>query len=81
MKIKFFQHDVLNLSVITWCGYTFPGMILLSDLDRAGRLDPSKDMFLHVLTCTSNDFKALPPDVRTGTGKTFELLFEVDLLK
>jgi hypothetical protein len=43
----------------TWCGREVPGMILLRDLKGAMRLDHSKDMSVHVSTCTSYDFNAL----------------------
>jgi hypothetical protein len=36
-----------------WCGYEVPGMILLSFLKGAMRLNHSKDMSVHVLTCNS----------------------------
>jgi len=35
------------------CGYEVLGMILLRYLNGATRLDRSKDMSLHVSTCTS----------------------------
>jgi len=38
-------------------------MILLLGLKGAMRLDRSKDMSLHVSTCTSYDFNALKPVV------------------
>jgi hypothetical protein len=43
----------------TWCGYEVAGMILLHDLKGAMSLDCSKDMSVHVSTCTSYDFIAL----------------------
>jgi hypothetical protein len=45
------------------CGCEVTGMILLSDLKGAMRLDRSKDMSMHVSTCTSYDFNALTPVV------------------
>jgi len=36
-------------------------MILLRDLKGVMRLDRSKDMSMHVSTCTSYDFSALTP--------------------
>jgi hypothetical protein len=39
-------------------------MILLRDLQGAVRLDRSKDLSMHVPTCTSYDFNALTPVVQ-----------------
>jgi hypothetical protein len=47
----------------TQCGYEVPRMILMHDLKGAMRLDRSKDMSVHVSTCTSYDFNALTPVV------------------
>jgi hypothetical protein len=44
-------------------GYKVSGMILLLDLKGAMRLYLSKDVSVHVLTCTSYDFIALTPVV------------------
>jgi hypothetical protein len=41
------------------CDYEVPGMILLRNLQGAMRLDRSKDMSVHVSTCTSYDLNAL----------------------
>jgi len=53
-------------------------MILLRDLDGPMWLHRRKDMFLHVFVCTSNDFKALLPDVWTGADKMCVLLCDVE---
>jgi hypothetical protein len=45
------------------CSYDVPRMILLCNVKEAMRLDHSKDMFVHVSTCTSYDFNALTPVV------------------
>jgi hypothetical protein len=47
----------------TWFGYEVPGIILLRDLQGAMLLDHSKDMSMHVSTCTSYNFNALTPIV------------------
>jgi hypothetical protein len=44
-------------------GYEVPGIILLSKLTGVTRLDHSKDMSVHVLTCTNYNFNAC------GAGK------------
>jgi hypothetical protein len=48
---------------LTWCGYEVPGMVSLRDLKGDTRLDRSKDMSVHVSTCTSYDLNALAPVV------------------
>jgi len=45
------------------CGYEVPGIILLRDLQGAMLLDHSKDMSMHVSTCTSYDFSTFMPAV------------------
>jgi hypothetical protein len=47
----------------TWCGYEVPGTILLHHLKGAMQLDHSKDMFVHISTCTGCDFNAFTPVV------------------
>jgi hypothetical protein len=49
------------LLTITWCGYDVPAIILFRDLKETVRLDRSKDMSAHVLTCTNYNFNALAP--------------------
>jgi len=46
-----------------WYGCEVPGMILLCDLQGAMQLDCSKHMSVHVSTCASYNFNALPPVV------------------
>jgi hypothetical protein len=46
-----------------WCGYEVPRMTLLHNLKRAMQLDHSKDMYVHVLICTSYNFNTLMPEV------------------
>jgi len=46
-----------------WCGYEVPGTILLHNLKGAMQLDRTKDMSLHVSTCTSYYFNTLMPVV------------------
>jgi len=41
-----------------------PGMILLCNLEGAMQFDCSKDMSVHVSTCTSYDFNVLIPVTR-----------------
>jgi len=43
------------------CSHEVPGMILLHDLQGAMQLDHSKDMYMHVSTCTSYDLNTLTP--------------------
>jgi hypothetical protein len=43
--------------------YEVPGMTLLRDLKGSMLLDRSKDISVHVSTCTSYDFNALMPVV------------------
>jgi hypothetical protein len=45
--------------VNTYCGYEVPEIISLGGLNRAIQLDRSKDMSVHVSTCTSYDFNEL----------------------
>jgi hypothetical protein len=40
------------------CGYEVPGIVLLRDFTGSMRFDRSKDMSVHVTTCTSYDFNA-----------------------
>jgi len=47
------------ITVNTWCGYEVLRMILLHDLNGAMCLDCSKDIPVHVLTCTTYDFNTL----------------------
>jgi hypothetical protein len=51
----------VGLFRFTLCGYEVSGIVLLLDLKGAVRLGRNKDMSVHVLTCTSYDFKALMP--------------------
>jgi hypothetical protein len=51
-------HGVRGLH-IRWSDYEVPGMILLRDLKATSRLARSKDMSVHVSTCTIYDFNAL----------------------
>jgi hypothetical protein len=51
--------DDLVIQQCTWCGNKVPGMILLHHFKKAKRFDHSKDIPVHVSTCTSYDFKAL----------------------
>jgi hypothetical protein len=46
-----------------WCGCEVYRIILLRDLKGAMRLDRSKDMSVHVSTCTSYDSNTLTPVV------------------
>jgi len=46
-----------------WSGREVVGMTLLRDLKGAMRLHHSKDMSVHVSTCTSYDFNTLTPVV------------------
>jgi hypothetical protein len=50
------------------CGCEVPGMILLLYLKGAKRLESSKDMSVHVSTCTRHDFNALTPVVCGSCG-------------
>jgi hypothetical protein len=47
----------------TRCSCEVPGMILLSHLNGVIHHDRSKDMSVHVSTCTNHDFNALTPVV------------------
>jgi hypothetical protein len=44
---------------MVWCDYEVHGTVLLSDFMGAMRLDRSKDMSMHVSTCTCYDLNAL----------------------
>jgi hypothetical protein len=41
------------------CSYEVPGMILLRDLEEVMRLDRSKDVSVHVSTCTKLRFQCI----------------------
>jgi hypothetical protein len=47
------QNKHATSRVFKMCGYEVPGMILLRDLKVAVQLDHSKDMSMHVSTCTN----------------------------
>jgi hypothetical protein len=47
----------------TRCDCEVAGMVLMRDLKRDIRLRRSKDMSVHVSTCTSYDFNVLMPGV------------------
>jgi hypothetical protein len=53
-----------------WFTYEIPEIILLCDLKGTVQLDCSKDMSVHVSSCTSYDFNTLMPVVWScGTDK------------
>jgi hypothetical protein len=61
----------LKVRTFTWCGYKVAGMILLHKLKGVMQLDHSKDMSLHLLTCTVYDLSALTPVVwKLGADET-----------
>jgi hypothetical protein len=62
-EVAAFSFTVFLLSLNKSCAYDVPGMILLHDLKGTMRLDRSKDMSVHVSTCTSYDFNTLTPVV------------------
>jgi len=47
------------LKRVYMCDYEVPGMVLLRGLKGAVPFDCSKDMSVHVSTCTNYDFNAL----------------------
>jgi len=53
----------LNFKCKPMWGYEVLGMILLRNLEEAVPFCPSKDMFVHVSTCTRYDINALTPVV------------------
>jgi len=50
--------------MLTLFCYEFPELVLMLDLKGVMRHERSKDMSVHVSTCTSYDFNALTPVVR-----------------